>query len=714
MSFNVDSATDFKRNWCEKPVVFRFWPRVFVLLLGCAYSMNSERKHTSDRLFTLVSACLLLALSLLFYRDRITSFPSHIHAWTQSDRLALSYGFIHDGFDLFHPSTYNLHPEYQPLKPLEKEAGITRVDFPLVEYVVALLMRVTTLHKPLVFRLFVLLCSLGGILVLLRLFGELGMNDPVKFVMLTFVFSAPVYAYFQAGFIPSVPAVALTFLAFYALFMHLRQQQTRQLVLAISALTLAALIRMPFAMPLAATLLSLLVFYRKSRPRLFLTLGLGTLSGIVMVAYLLYNEYLGNHYGSLFISRLMPAGSVADFSQIMNQSWANWKWHYFTGTHYVLLITGLGSVLISYRNMAKETRLLVHIALISLLFALVYLVVMAKQFIAHDYYLLDAFFVPFVILGGIGISRIKPQKTWQHPALWTLAALLVFFMLRASLNIQAQRYTTHAWDRTETTRMNFTGSKELLDKAGISADAKLLVLDSYTYNAPLLLAGRRGYTVINTTAENISNALAFGFDYIVVQNRFLASDVLRNYPALGTMLQPVTNNGRIGVYTLSEDSLPDAISRLLMLGQARTVFQQQDTVVKSTGIDSAKEALAEFIPIAKMSLDTLSVQAEALVFESQAMMKAQAEGGLFLVTIVRRGEKQYFYDGFDLMPFFEHQVTESRLAACIKLPAGLQQADELSCYLWNPGRHRLDFNETHIQLITYTPQILTTFSHEKH
>lgn len=708
------SATDFKRNQHEKPGVFSFRPCVFVLLLGCAYLMNPERKHTSDRLFTLVSACLLLALSLLFYRDRITSFPSHIHAWTQSDRLALSYGFIHDGFDLFHPSTYNLHPEYQPKKTLEKETGITRVDFPLVEYVVALLMKVTTLHEPVVFRLFVLLCSLGGIIVLLRLFGQLGMNDPMKFVMLAFVFSAPVYAYFQAGFIPSVPAVALTFLAFYALFLHLRQQQTRQLVLAISALTLAALIRMPFTMPLAATLLSLLVFYRKSLRWLFLTLSLGGLSVIVVLAYLLYNEYLGNHYGSLFISRLMPAVSVADFGQIMNQSWANWKWHYFTGTHYVLLAAGLCILVVKFSTMARETRVLIHIALFSLLLALAYLVVMAKQFIAHDYYLLDAFFIPLVILSGIGLSRIMPQKTWQHPALWLIATLLVFFMVKASLNIQAQRYITQSWDRTETTRLNFTGSKELLDKAGISAAAKILVLDSYTYNAPLLLAGRRGYTVINTTPENISKALTFGFDYIVVQNRFLASDVLRNYPALGTKLQPVTNNGRIGVYTLGKDSLPDSFSRLLMLAQARTLFQLQDSTLKSTGIVSAQEVAAEFIPLIRLSLDSLNMQGEFLVFEMHAMMKEYGEGGLFLVTLVRRGEKQYFYDGFDLMPFFEHQVTQSGLAACIQLPAGLQQADDLSCYIWNPGRHRLDFSEMHIQLITYLPQNLTTFSHEKH
>ena len=80
-----------------------------------------------------VLVVVLLVLSCWFYHSTITLFPSFIHAWTQSERYALSLGFLNNGMDFFHPCTYNL----------QTIGGITRVDFPINEYIVALIMKVS-------------------------------------------------------------------------------------------------------------------------------------------------------------------------------------------------------------------------------------------------------------------------------------------------------------------------------------------------------------------------------------------------------------------------------------------------------------------------------------------------------------------------------------------------------------------------------------------
>jgi len=49
---------------------------------------------------------LIIGFGFLFQFEYLNEFPSYIHAWAQSDRYALSLGFIENGFDFFKPQTY--------------------------------------------------------------------------------------------------------------------------------------------------------------------------------------------------------------------------------------------------------------------------------------------------------------------------------------------------------------------------------------------------------------------------------------------------------------------------------------------------------------------------------------------------------------------------------------------------------------------------------
>jgi hypothetical protein len=85
---------------------------------------------------------LLLLLSVLYYHNTIGLPPSYIHSWTQSDRYAISLKFLENGFNFFKPQTFNL----------STIDGITGVDFPLHEYLVALIMKITGSSSPVIFR----------------------------------------------------------------------------------------------------------------------------------------------------------------------------------------------------------------------------------------------------------------------------------------------------------------------------------------------------------------------------------------------------------------------------------------------------------------------------------------------------------------------------------------------------------------------------------
>ena len=99
---------------------------------------------------------ILLIFSGFLYHTTIFLFPAFMHSWTQSDRYAIALGFINNGFDFLHPQTYNW---------MVKD-GITRVDFPISEYIIAMIMKITGTTSFIVFRVYTLLISLIGIIFL--------------------------------------------------------------------------------------------------------------------------------------------------------------------------------------------------------------------------------------------------------------------------------------------------------------------------------------------------------------------------------------------------------------------------------------------------------------------------------------------------------------------------------------------------------------------
>src|SRR5689334_785105 len=172
----------------------------------------------------------LLAVSVYFFRDSISLFPSFIHAWTQSDRYALALGFLKNGFDFFHPRTFNL----------ETIDGVTRVDFPIHEYIVALLMKITGLEGPVVFRLYDAVYAVVGLVFAARL-SMLFIPSLSRTVFLVlFLFVSPVFLYYADGFLPSIPSLSNLFIGYYFYFRYTKRFARKDFRLALLFLTLAA------------------------------------------------------------------------------------------------------------------------------------------------------------------------------------------------------------------------------------------------------------------------------------------------------------------------------------------------------------------------------------------------------------------------------------------------------------------------------------------
>lgn len=669
--------------------------------------LQSRAKFWKEYLFP---ATILLLMALLFFRASQNDFPAHLHAWTQSDRYALAIGFLENNFDLFHPATLNLQPKFEAALSLQNPQGITSVDFPLVEYLAAALMWLNGSPSPFIFRTLMLLIGLAGLFSFFRFLRLANMAYPIALFWMMLAFAAPVFSYYLNGFIPSITAVSLVFAALWQLLRYLRDKGRKYFFVSLGLFTLAVLVRKPFVMALLAVMLSSIWFRWQQKDKLRVEL-LGFLIALVIIgSYHTYNNYLSFHYGSLFIGELMPAASLADAQSLIAQSWNNWKLDYFSLPQWIVLVAGLLLLPVFFAKVkASWFSHFLLIALLWLLASLAYLLAMAKQFPAHDYYFLDSFFVPLMLLSALGFSKISLDKIWQKWSAVLVIIALGVWMLHSAHQNQQQRYAFKSWDRTEITRLNFEDGDKLLDVAGVSPDAKILVLDAYTTNAPLILLARKGYTVINTSTENLKKAMLHELDWVVIQNRFLASDVLRNYPELADRLVPIANNGKIGLY--KNQAVGQALSfedLCLMPQQHLLIAKKQNDFKNLVAKDSLTACLSanhEYMPL----VDSLFAQnpEAGLTLAFSAQIKAEtAHPGLSVVLDISDDQGYHFYDSFPLQSFFDSDLAESAsVHLMLNLPEVSLENKRIKSYLWNPAKQYLCFNDLKLSLIEYNKYI---------
>ncbi|MDO7853699.1 hypothetical protein [Hymenobacter convexus] len=499
---------------------------------------------------------LLLALSAWLYTGFMGLYPSFNHAWAQADWLAIALQFRARGYDFFHPATFNL---------LTTD-GVTGAGFPLPAYVAALLMGLVGRDAPALMRGVTLAASLGGLLALFGLVRRASGSAWKGVAAALFAFFSPIYLFYQANFLPSVPAFAAVLVGYYCFFRALEPVSPgparRWLAAAVAWLALAAAMRTPFALPLLCTLGHLVVLRSK---RTGAELGWRAVVALYGVAFLflaasfLYNEHLSRVYhGSMFLARPRAFTSWAEFVSVTQTMREYWLWNILSKPQWLLMLLLGGAVVVQQGRRLWRSEWLGHwLALAA--GAVAYYGLMGPLFAIHDYYLLDSFFLPLV-LGFAGCLA-----AWRAPAarVARLATAAVVLLLSGATVWKAQaeqcrRTTPPPTDKSVLTRDNFLPSAHWLDSLGVPRTARLLVLDAYSYNLPLLLAQRRGWTMLqnrnspeNLTPENLARALrTLPADYVVTQNATFEQEVVRVYSAIRQRLELVADNGHLSLWRI--------------------------------------------------------------------------------------------------------------------------------------------------------------------
>src|SRR5690554_5307573 len=637
----------------------------------------------------ILMAIILICGSAYLLSDSMTKFPAHIHAWTQTDRLALAMNFQENGFDFFHPATYNL---------LTKDR-ITQVDFPIHDYLVAAISSLFNSNLVTTFRYYNLIYTLIGLFFFFRFCLLISKSDRRAIWATAFVFTLPVFVYYQNGFLPSVPSFANFMIAIYALFYYHKSQKQSHFYWAVAFFTLAALSRSPYFVFLFALLLQRVVLFIRNK-KIVKSELFATIIGITaFIAYFLYNQYLAKQYGSMFLTQLLYIDSFATLSKIINTSIDRFGNEFLSPYHAIALIALLLAAYWQMKNAYKVNNLwaeLMAYFTISTLGVLLFFLLMGKQFIDHDYYYLDTFYPLLLLLLPLALSIINIPKKW-YTTVATLCIVFFFYCFSYAKNTQAERYTPKYNDRINYAYKVYKNAKADMQNWGVQQSDTLLVLDAISTNMPFTIFGSRGYTVLNSSKKIVKKALDSNFTYAVLIDSNFVLGSYKDYPQLIQRLKLLHSNGELSLYKKTNERNPaNFFQTLHYYGESN--FDDNSTLDSSV----MSTATIEYTDTAYGNSFAFSFDREfGLTIKNnlQKLRKDKAVEVLILadympISDTAKVQLVCAHGDYHRIEYLENFITEvdkwqNRLFR-FSIPANqIKQDENVTVYFWNPEQDNL-------------------------
>jgi len=645
---------------------------------------------------------ILIALtiaSIFTYKDTIQLFPSYVHSWTQSDRYAIVLRYSHSNLNFFHPQTYNL----------KTKDAVTSVDFPLSDYIPGVIMKLFNFREPIICRMWALLISILGLSFLFSFVKKQTQSLGKALLVVFFIFTAPVYTYYQAGFLPSIHSFATAIIGYCFFFKYLKSKKYNELLFAALFFGLAALMRLPFVIFIVASAIQLAYNELKSKNKNYQFFIPHVLAIGLVVIYFLFNKYLTHKFGTMFLTKLLPISGSDKLLEILTAIRERWIFEYFTLTHYIILLLFVVFYIVFKRLKRTENNELVNQilfqAMISAGGAFAYFIAMGNQFIDHDYYFIDSFFLPLILL-FIALIIAFPVISKNHKIIFIVFSLaLSFLMLHETINKQKDRYTIKPWDITEVYNKKFEKAKILLDELKISKNAKILIMDSYTSNIPLIRLERQGYCIMNTLPDSIKKALTFDYDYMVVPRSSLFQ-IYTTYPDISKQIKYIGRNGNIAIYQKSKELLEQNYGDLLGLNKNDCVLSSINNFESSTlnywqNINQLDSSLSfegkksqhfnenfEFSATFKGSIKELGLTGrEFVTIENNYYLNMLLPNSIQLIVSLQDSVgKTYFYKNLSIDKVVKETKKWNKVLLTLTLPDFYSQNDILGIYTWNSGK----------------------------
>jgi hypothetical protein len=650
-------------------------------------------RQVSKKIYVFYIFLGYFAVSLILHGSFIKSFPHHIHAWAHCDHYAISKGFVNNNFDFFHPETYVYNKQFANESGSSNLTKTTAIDFPINNYIVAIAMKIFNSDAPVIFRLYTLIVACIGLVFLFLIAYHFSGNWVISFLIPIVVVFTPVYLDYQIGFLPSITSISLFFGGVYYFLKYYTTLKIRPLLACVVLLTLSTLIRTPFAVHLISLFGFILlrsVFTRKIDFRAILI----CLAGFALpILYFLYNNTMREEFGSIFLSSPVLIDSWDQGKEIIKKAHETWAGYYFNEFQYIILYVVVITVILKFFLTkfypSKEGAKLVAWMFISFLGILAYSFLMIPQFKDHDYYFIDTFY-PFIFIVTIYVLSSISYDQFNR-ALSNLGILLLTVIILSSSNSSLQgRRRQNPQDSYLCQYQAYQDLRNLLDKAGIAQEEKILIIDAYAPNMSFILADQSGYALIYRSPDDIINSFDFDHKYIVVSKTFFFSEIYNKNKKFLEKVKLTVSNDELLIFEKSSDIVPFEISSIIPAVQPKKVLNSID----NNG-NSLQDGFINGLDFAlTVDLKNLNEKSGFIVHVTGDLKINQ--GKVTHIIDFHEGDKKLFYQSTDIVKP-ENEDGYSSLDYYCFIPRLPKDCDG-SIYFYNPERNSFYYKNVRIEI----------------
>lgn len=484
----------------------------------------------------------------------MNDYPIYTHGWTQADKLSIADGFINNNYHFFKPETYILNKQFPSNYYKASNNAITSVDFPLHEYVVAIIMKVTNNNSPAIYKWYSILLSFLGLFFLFKTI--LFLTDRFVISLLATLLCAfyPVYFYYLNTPIPSNLGLSSLFIGLYFYILHLSNNRSKYHHWAYVFFTFSSLIRTSLFVFLFAIYLMEFVHYYYSKKSIKWRSIL--FSFVCILSYFLYNKYLSRLYGSIFLADIIPFESYQEFTDLIKTKLETVHEVYFSKAQWWVFIIGVILGLMTLRSKSYLLKSTTILAFLLLAGYFSFFLLMGKQFAEHDYYFIDTLFLPMIFFTIVGVAAVV--STSFSPRNVLLSFLLGYTVLLSYQNARStyeNRKIVFHYDKISIATLCYQDGDSLLSSNHISRKEKVIALGSYSPNNALYGLKRQGYAQVHNSLTQIKKALSFPSEWVIVPNALFYDHIYVQNPELFHHLQYIATNNKITLFKKSDTIL---------------------------------------------------------------------------------------------------------------------------------------------------------------
>lgn len=660
-------------------------------------------------------AIIIIGVFILQF-NYIYQFPLSDHSWAQNDRYALSLGFVDNGLNFLHPETNIYNHQFPNWWSTDSKTVETAVEFPIHDYVPAVFMKLFNTDSFLIFRCYILLFGTLGLFYLFKLGFLLTNSNFLALFATFFAMYSPLFAFYHSALLPTIPALSLCIVGFYFYFRSKEDciKSSTQFGLSLFFLTLAALSRTTFIIPLIAVIgfyLLVSIHNRTIARRKIIAI---TISVLVYLVFLIYKTIKFSSLDSDFLSHLMYPTSIAEALNLISISLKKYSLVYFSLIQYVLMIflVCIAVLVKKIKNIALNSDL----TLLTIYFfgCFLFCIAMLKQFPNHEYYVLDSFFLPLILLLILSLKRLS---NYQFKFSKFLPAALVLTV--APMYLAANSFLLHQKNKgnkkeAALTYYSYKDSHQFLDSLNVKSSAKILALDLSSPNMALNLMRRKGYILMRNKEEDIKNAMTFNYDYVIYQNRTFKEDIFDNYPNIINEIEIISTNGRITLCKRSNDkqeannsffNVKPQITEIVKLydynqkTESKNWSNNNDTIKIGDSVVGFLNDTTDYgLTFKSSSIEEIKENYSSALISIDVKTDVNNEQECLLVVAMSENNEIIYYRTENITEPKDGRGTWKNICYQFDFPKSNSRNVELAAYLWNSGKAKLQYNNFQIAI----------------